>query len=130
MRPGPALGLVGLQGAPVFAVLEVGRRIVTAATLRLHAAAGDELAQHVADEGPPLVLGGSATLGMDDPLEGLSTESFGQLAGAVSEEVAQPAFTVGAHVQKPLDGRGIAPFQLNTVCPIGTVHAFFPGLES
>src|SRR5262245_37550489 len=47
MRPSPAIGAVGTERSPVLAIAQIGRWFGGTAALRLHTAAGDQLAQHL-----------------------------------------------------------------------------------
>src|SRR5262245_59485705 len=44
MGPGPAIGTVRAQWSPTLTIAQIRRRLARAATLRLHTAAGDQLA--------------------------------------------------------------------------------------
>src|SRR5262245_27017497 len=55
VRPRPTIGAVGTERSPVLAIAQIRGRFGGAAALWLHAAAGDQFAQHLTEHGSPLV---------------------------------------------------------------------------
>ena len=68
MRVRPTIGLIADRAAPIFRDSEIGRRFGAAGALRFHAAAGDQLAQHLAEQRTPLVLRRRAAFGVHHPI--------------------------------------------------------------
>src|SRR5581483_8820894 len=127
--PGPAVRLRWRERPPALAVLQVRRRLAAAAALRLHAAAGHQLAQHVADHRPPLVLRRRPTFGVDHPLGGVAAEGFCQLLRALGEEVPEPALAPSAHVEQPVHDGCVAPFKVQAARLLRGQEPLFPRLE-
>ena len=113
----------------MFVVAQVGRRILRAAALRLHAAAGDQLAQHLSEQRAPLVHRRRAALGVHRPVGRVAAERFGELLRPFGEQIAEPAFAARRHVQKFVDGFDVAPFELQAIGSVRTEQAFFPRFE-
>ena len=129
MRTRPPIRLIGIERSPLFPVEQIGGRFLAAGALRLHAAAGDQLAQHLAEQRAPLVLRRRAAFGVDHPLFRFAAQFFGELFGAVREDIAEPGLAPGAAFEQLLRRLEIAPFELQAVGAIGTEHALFPGFE-
>ncbi len=93
-------GLSISSGPHVLSVAQIRRRIFRAAALRLHAAAGDQFAQHLTEQRAPLVHRRRAAFGVDRPVGRVAAERFGQLLWPFGEQIAEPAFAVRGHVEQ------------------------------
>ena len=98
MGPRPTIGVVGTERAPVLAIAQIGGRFSRASALRFHPAAGNQLAQHLAKHGTPLVHGRRSAFGMDGPLRRVAADGLGELFGTFSKQIAEPAFAPRRHV--------------------------------
>ena len=96
MRVRPTIRLLGIERSPFFPVSEICGRFGAARALRFHAAAGDQLAQHLAEQRSPLVLRRRAAFGVHYPILRFAAQFFGELLRAVGENIAEPSFAPGA----------------------------------
>ena len=122
-------GCLRIERSPFFAISEIGRRFRAAGALRFHAAAGDQFAQHLAEQRAPFMLRRRAAFGVHHPIFRFAAQFFGELFRPVGENIAEPGFAPGAAFEQSLRGFEIAPFEFQTVGAIGAEHAFFPGFE-
>src|SRR6266550_3679002 len=100
MRPRATIGLVPSQGTPIFSVTQIGWRFSRTAALRLHAAAGHQLAQHLTKHGTPLMHGWGSAFGMDGPLRRVAADSLGELFRTLCQKIAEPTFAPRRHIQE------------------------------
>src|SRR5262245_25507557 len=126
MRPGPAIRAVATERSPVLAIAQIGRRFGGAASLRLHTAAGDQLAQHLTEHGSPLMHRWSAAFCMHCPLRRIAANSLGELFRTFGEKVAEPTFALRCHIEEFVDRFHVAPFELQTIGLLRTKKSFFP----
>src|SRR4030095_4311148 len=91
MRPRPAVGAVGAERAPVLAIAQIGGRFSGGAALRLHAAAGHQLAEHLTEHWTPLVHCGRTALCVYRPLGRVAADSLGELLGNLGKQNGEPS---------------------------------------
>src|SRR5262249_12786990 len=130
VRPSPAMGAVGTERSPVFAIAQIRRWFGGTAALRLHTAAGDQLAQHLTEHGSPLVHRRSAAFRVYSPGRRIAANSLGELFRTLGEKVAEPTFALRRHIEEFVDRFHVAPFELQAIGPLRTKKSFFPCLES
>ena len=68
MRLRPTVGLLHIERPPFLAISEIRRRLRAAGALRLHATAGDQFTQHLAEQRAPLMLRRRAPFGVHYPI--------------------------------------------------------------
>src|SRR5262245_42991439 len=111
VRPSPAVGAVGTERPPVLAIMQIGRWFSGAAALGLHAATGDQLAQHLTEHGSPLVHRRGSTFRVHSPVRRITADSFGELFRTLGEKIAEPTFALRGHIEEFVDRCDVAPFE-------------------
>src|SRR5262245_25296545 len=129
VRPRPAIGAVGTERSPVLAISQIGRWFSGAAALRLHAAAGDQLAQHLTEHGSPLVHRRRPAFGMHCPLRRIAADRPGELPRTLRQKISEPTFPLRGHFEEFVDRFHVSPFKLQAIGLFWTKKSFFPSLE-
>src|SRR5262245_14944766 len=98
VRPRPTVGAVGTERAPALAIAQIRGRFCGAATLRLHAAAGHQLAQHLTQHRAPFMHRWGSAFRVHSPIGSITANSLGKLLWAFGKQITEPALAPRGHV--------------------------------